>query len=117
MIIDWFDRLKWLAAMAVVVASVWAYYAYEQESELYRAIGLLLALILAGGLAATSKTGSGVIALFGDARQEVRKVVWPTRKETMQTTLVVLVIVAIASALLLLLDAILRWAFSAILGT
>lgn len=71
---------------------------------IHRSIVLVL---VAGVVAAQTAKGKAFIAFAKDARTEVRKVVWPTRQETMQTTLIVIVVTVIMGLLLWGLDAIL----------
>ena len=60
--------------------------------------------------------GKRAAGYVGDARTEVRKVVWPTRKETMQTTMVVMVMVIVVSIILWAFDAFLVWAVRLLTG-
>ena len=112
-----FDVLKLILAIVLVLVAMGGFYYYSQESLLYRVLGLLAAVSVAAGVALTTHSGKKLIAFMGNARTEVRKMVWPTRVETVQTTLVVIFMVAILSVFLLIVDSILGWAVKFFLGT
>jgi preprotein translocase subunit SecE len=101
------DTTKLVMSVALVVIGIWAFYFFAGYSLLLRVIGLL---VLAGGAAAialTTHPGRQLWRFAIDARMEVRKVVWPTRQETMQTTLIVMVMVFLLGLLLWLFDMVL----------
>ncbi|MGD9298148.1 preprotein translocase subunit SecE [Thiohalocapsa sp.] len=101
------DTIKLVAAAGIVIAALWAFYFFADYSLLLRVVALLA---LAGGAAAialTSLPGRQLWRFAVDARMEVRKVVWPTRQETLQTTLIVIVMVLILGILLWLFDMVL----------
>jgi preprotein translocase subunit SecE len=101
------DTTKLVMSVALVVIGIWAFYFFAGYSLLLRVIGLL---VLAGGasaIALTTHPGRQLWRFAIDARMEVRKVVWPTRQETMQTTLIVMVMVFLLGLLLWLFDTVL----------
>jgi len=101
------DTIKLVVSATILVVAIWAFYFFSGYSLLLRVAGLLL---LAGGAAAialTSEPGRQLWRFAIDARMEVRKVVWPTRQETMQTTLIVMVMVLLLGILLWLFDMVL----------
>jgi preprotein translocase subunit SecE len=101
------DTTKLVMSVALVVIGIWAFYFFAGYSLLLRVIGLL---VLAGGAAAialTTHPGRQLWRFAIDARMEVRKVVWPTRQETIQTTLIVMVMVFLLGLLLWLFDMVL----------
>ena len=110
------DTVKWLIAAAVLVASVAAFYYYADQSLLLRVIGLLVAV--AASVAVGMQTDKGRIAweFVRESRTEVRKVVWPTRKETVQTTVIVFVVVTLVALFLWMLDGALAWGTRTLLG-
>ncbi|MCB1864529.1 MAG: preprotein translocase subunit SecE [Chromatiales bacterium] len=110
------DTVKLLLAVLMVVAGIYGFYHYEAESTLLRVLGLLVVAGLAAGIVFTTARGRGLWAFFGETRTEVRKVVWPTRQETVQTTLIVFVMVLIVAIFMWLLDLLLGWAVSSVLG-
>lgn len=102
------DGLKWLIVVALLAAAVVGNYYYgEQVSILYRAIGVVVLVAVAAGVAAVTGKGRQFLTFAKESRTEVRKVVWPTRQEATQTTLIIAVATAIIALLLWGMDAIL----------
>ena len=93
-----------VVAAAIVVAAVAGYYIYEDHSQLLRVLGLLAALAAAGGVFLQTEPGRAFREFARSARNEVRKVVWPTREETTQTTRLVIVTVIMAGLFFWVLD-------------
>jgi len=110
------DSLKFLIAIALLVGGIWQFYYFEEESHLYRVLGLLAIVAVAGGVMYTTRLGYGLWVFARDARTEVRKVIWPTRQETMQTTLMVIVMVILVGIMLWLIDMLLRWGILLLTG-
>jgi preprotein translocase subunit SecE len=104
------DRLILMFAVLPLAGSIGAFYYYGDESLLFRVIGILVAAGISLFIASRTGPGQTALVFVRDARIEVRKVVWPTRKETVQTTLFVLVAVFIMGFCLWLLDMFLAWA-------
>jgi preprotein translocase subunit SecE len=104
------DKLILTLAVIPIAAAIGGFYYYGDESLLLRVIGLLFAAGLSIVIALQSKTGKATADFMKEARNEVRKVVWPTRKETAQTTMFVMVAVVIMGFCLWLLDMFLSWA-------
>src|SRR5690606_17218820 len=94
------DMVKLVLAGALLVAGIFAYY-YFGEWTGWTRLGVMLAA-LAGACAVAAFTGAGraVREYSAESQFELRKVVWPTREETLRTTAVILVVVVILSALL-----------------
>ena len=104
------DNLKLVIAILLLVAGIAQFYYYESESLLYRVLALLGFVFVALGFVYMTRMGYGIWQFARDARTEVRKVVWPTRQETVQTTLLVIVMVILVGLMLWLMDMFLRWA-------
>ena len=104
-----FDTLKLLIAGAILLAGIFGYYYYAEVSVLIRAIGVLLALALGVIVALQSVRGQAFMRFVQSARVELRKVVWPTREETIQTGVTVLVFAMIMGVFFWLLDIFLLW--------
>ena len=103
------DKAKLAVAGVLVVAAVSAFYALGQQ-ELWMRVGvLLLVLALAVVVFFLSETGKELIAVGRDAVREIRKVVWPTRKEAMQMTGYVFAFVVVMALFLWLTDKTLEW--------
>ena len=111
------DNLKWLVAAVVILGTLWGFYAFADESLLLRVISLLVAVGIAGAIALQTEKGRLTWAFARDARTEVRKVVWPSRKETLQTTGLIMVLVALVALFLWLLDTFLGWLTRTLLGS
>ena len=103
------DRIKLIVAALVVVAGVWAFYHFEEQSILLRAGMVIVGVI--GGLVVglTSQPGQVAWEFAKGARLELRKVVWPTRRETAQSTGIVLLMVILIGIYLWAVDSILFW--------
>lgn len=110
------DSLKWVLVIAVVIAGVVGNSHFSAESILYRAIGLLLLAAIAIFIALQTAKGVAVADVVRGALVELRKVVWPSRQETNQTTLIVLAVVFVMGLILWLLDAIFGFVASSIIG-
>jgi preprotein translocase subunit SecE len=111
-----FDLLKWLAVVALVAAGVAGNQVFASEPLLYRVLVLLVLAVLAVLVAFRTVKGSAFLVLAKEARVEIRKVVWPTRQETTQTTLIVVAVVLVMALLLWGLDSLLGWLVSLIVG-
>ena len=111
-----FDLVKWLVVAALVVAAVVGNQYYSAEPILYRVLALLVVAVIAGLLALQTVKGQAFFVLLKEARVEIRKVVWPTRQETTQTTLIVVAVVLVMALLLWGLDSLLGWLVSMIVG-
>jgi preprotein translocase subunit SecE len=111
-----YDLLKWLAVAALVVVGVSGNQFYSAEPILYRVLALLVVASAAGFVALQTAKGQSFFNLVKEARIEIRKVVWPTRQETTQTTLMVVAVVLVMALLLWGLDSLLGWIVSSIVG-
>ena len=98
------DALKLVLAAAVVVGGVVAYYYFENELLPLRVGAVIVGLALGIAIAFQSMQGKELWRFIQGSRAEVRKVVWPTRQETLQTTLTVFVFVLILGVFFWLLD-------------
>lgn len=111
-----FDALKWAVVVLLVAAGVVGNSIYADQSLFYRVVALLVVALVAGFIALQTAKGQSFAALVKDAKAEVRKVVWPTRQETTQTTGIVVVAVLIVGLLLWGLDTLLGWLVSSVIG-
>ncbi|MDK8267284.1 preprotein translocase subunit SecE [Pseudomonas sp. SORGH_AS199] len=111
-----FDALKWLVVVVLVAIGVVANHYFAAQSILYRVVGLLVLAAVAAFIALQTAKGQAFFGLLKDARTEIRKVVWPTRQETTQTTLIVVAVVLVMALLLWGLDSLLGWLVSTIVG-
>ncbi len=111
-----FDLLKWLVVVALVVVGVVGNQYYSAQPILYRVLVLLLLAGVAAFVGLQTGRGKAFFVLAKEARAEIRKVVWPTRQETTQTTLIVVAVVLVMALLLWGLDSLLGWLVSLIVG-
>ena len=110
------DWVKWAVVAAIVAAGVYANSYFATESLLFRTIGMLVLAGIAGWIAAQTVKGQAFVNLVLEAQIEIKKVVWPTRQETTQTTIVVLIVVFAVALILWLLDWGLNGIISLIIG-
>ncbi len=110
------DGLKWLVVVALVALGVVGNSIYSTESLLYRVLAILAIALVAGFVALQTAKGKSFLQLFKEAKNEIRKVVWPTRQETLQTTAIVVVAVLIVGLILWGLDSLLGWIVSGFVG-
>ena len=110
------DILKWAVVVVLVAAGVAGNAYFAEESLLYRVLGLLLLAAVAGFVALQTAKGAAFWKLLKEARTEIRKVVWPTKAETRQTTIIVTIVVLVVGLLLWGLDSLLSWIVSGIIG-
>ncbi len=103
------DTLKWLIAGALTIAGIFGNNYFSAQPMALRLAGWLIlgcAIVL---IVFQTTLGRRIWAFTLDARMELRKVVWPTRQETIQTTLLVMAMVAITALFLWAIDSLLLW--------
>jgi preprotein translocase subunit SecE len=110
------DGLKWLLVIALIAAGVVGNSYFSDMALLYRVLGLVAAAMVALFVAINTSKGNALWTLLKEAQVEVRKVVWPTRAETNQTTLIVVAVVLFMAVVLWMLDTLLGWLASLIIG-
>ena len=103
------DKAKLAAAVALAVGAIVAFYLLSRQGSLVQWAALLVGLAAAVAAFASSETGRQLWAFGRDAWREVKKVVWPTRKEAIQMTAYVFAFVAVMSVFLWLTDKTLEW--------
>ncbi len=111
-----FDTLKWLVVLVLVAAGVYGNSYFAAESLLYRVLALLALAVVAGFIALQTAQGAAFWELTKGSRTEIRKVVWPTRQEATQTTLIVVAFVILVALILWGLDSLLGWLVSLVIG-
>jgi len=110
------DKIKLFLAVLLVAAGISGYYYYADQALLYRVLGLLAVFGVSAFIALQSQPGINTLNFGRSAVIEVRKAVWPTRQETIQTTLMVMVMVIIVGIVLWLFDMSLLWAVKWLTG-
>jgi preprotein translocase subunit SecE len=112
-----FDTVKLIAAILVLAAGVAGFYYFAEQYFLpYRVLALLAATAVAIVIAYHTTAGKALWIYAQDSRAELRKVVWPTRTETLQTTLVVAIVVVVVGLFLWVLDLGFGWAIRELLA-
>ncbi len=110
------DTFKWIVAFVLLAAAVVGNYLYGELSVVIRAAGVVVLIAAALGVAATTTKGKAAITFARESRLEVRKVVWPTRQETVQTTLIVLAVCIVMALVLWGIDGIMVRLISLVTG-
>jgi len=110
------DKIKLLIAVLLIAAGITGFYAYAEEALLYRVLALVAVFIVAFGIALKTQLGLDTWNFGRSAVLEVRKAVWPTRQETVQATLMVMVLVVIVGIILWLFDMLLLSAVQMLTG-
>lgn len=110
------DTLKLGVALLLMCAALGGFYFFSEVSKLMRVLGMLGTLGVATTIALQTDKGRALLAFVADAQIEVRKVVWPSRQETLQTTLVVMIVVLITAVILWGLDLLLGLVMRFLMG-
>ena len=117
------DIVKQVFSVVFVVAGIAAFYYFSADHSyfkeirlLYRVLGLVVVVLAVLGMMLTTGLGRTVWSFVLESKQEVRKVVWPTRDETMRTTLLVFAMVFIVGLILWLLDMFPFWGVRVLTG-
>lgn len=105
------DKAKLAGAMGLALAALAAYFLLSKQGPLVQWLVFLLGLVAAVAMFLMSESGRQLVAFSRDALREVRKVVWPTRKEATQITVYVFGFVLIMALFLWLTDKTLEWLF------
>lgn len=107
---------KWIVVAAIFIAGIMANLHYGQVDVAYRAAIGIVVLAVALGVAYTTAQGQTAWAFIKSSRTELRKVVWPTRQETVQTALIVFAMVAVTAVILWGIDSLFMWLIGMITG-
>ena len=111
------DKIKLAVAAALVIAGIAGYYLLAGNSIILRFLAVLAGIVAGIAVAWTSALGQEFLVFAREALVEVKKVVWPTRKETMQTTAAVFAFVVVMAVFLWISDKTLEWVlYDLILG-
>lgn len=110
------DGARWAVIVVLIALAVIGNSYFSDQALLYRVLGVVVLGVAAAAIALTTTKGRELTELARSARKEIQRVVWPTRQETIQTTAIVLVAVLVVGLMLWLIDTILGWAMSGIIG-
>jgi len=103
------DIAKFAIAAALVAAGIAGYYWLGDSALVLRILAVLAGIAAGAALAAFTASGREFIVFAREAVAEVKKVVWPTRKETVQTTAAVFAFVVVMAVFLWISDKTLEW--------
>ncbi|OUD11995.1 preprotein translocase subunit SecE [Thioflexithrix psekupsensis] len=110
------DIPKWIAVAALIAVGVVSFYYFAEHSLLLRVVFLLSVIGVSVFIALKTEKGRNVRDFLHETHLEVRKVVWPSRQETLQTTGIVLLMVFVVAIFVWLLDSLLLWLVRLITG-
>jgi preprotein translocase subunit SecE len=110
------DSLKWLLVALLVAGGIFGNFYFGAQPILYRAVALVVIAAIAGYMALNTTKGAVFLSLLKGAKVEARRVVWPTKQECNQTSLVVVAFILIMALILWLLDSLLGWLTSLVIG-
>ena len=112
------DYLLWSIGLLLLAGGVYGFYHFSGDIIApIRAASLLVVIIAAAFVIARTVRGGEFFSFLREADIERRKVVWPTRSETLQTTLVVIVLTIVVAILLFLMDTVFGWIVRRLIGT
>ena len=103
-------------SIGVLITGMILFYYYSDVRLFYRVVGMISVVILSTFIAYQSDFGKLVYSYVTDSRVELKKVTWPTKQETTQTTLGVIFVVIVVGILLWLFDMLLGWAIGTLYG-
>lgn len=110
------DKIKWVIVAGIVAIGVYGNHHFGDESLLYRTLALVALALVAGFIALQTTRGRALAQVMKEAKVEIRKVVWPTRPELLQTTALVLAFVLLVALILWGMDSLVAWIVSSVIG-
>lgn len=110
------DKIKLVLSVLLVAAGIAGFYLLADEALVLRILAVIAGVVAAAVLFKTTPVGQQFFGFAGDSITEAKRVVWPTRKETIQTTLIVFVLVVIVAAFLAVVDMGFSYMIKSLLG-
>ncbi len=110
------DKIKIVIAVALLVAGIATFYYWSEGLTIFRVLAVMIGAVAGAVVFWTSEPGKQFFAFAQESVDETKRVVWPNRKETLQTTGVVFAFVVIMAIFLGVLDSGLAWLFKVFLG-
>ena len=110
------NYIRWFLGIAIIGLAVYGNAYFSQEALLYRVLGVIVVSALGLFVLSTTVEGRESLKIVLESRTEIRRVVWPTRTETTQTVLIVVVAIFVCALLLWGLDSLFGWAMAELLG-
>ncbi len=108
------DRVKLIIAALLITGGFVSFYYFQDMALLYRVLILLAAIGAAIVVSVKTVLGMQLVGFARGASLEMRKSVWPSRRETTQTTMIVLVMVSVVGLMIFIIDSVLRWVIKAL---
>jgi preprotein translocase subunit SecE len=110
------DKIKLAVAALLVVAGIAGYYYLSAQPDVVRLLAILAGVAAGGFVAWLSQPGKDFFVFAKESWTEATKVVWPTQKETIQTTSVVFVLVTVMAIFMFIVDGSLTWLVTRLMG-
>ena len=110
------NYIRWFLGIAIIGLAVYGNAYFAQEALLYRVLGVIVVSAIGLFVLSTTVEGRESLKIVLESRTEIRRVVWPTRTETTQTVLIVVVAIFVCALLLWGLDSLFGWAMAELLG-
>lgn len=111
-----FDSVKLIIAVTILVSTLVAYYVFTDVHAVVRVLGVIAGVALSGYIFYLTEKGRAWFSYLSHAKKEVEQVVWPTKQETTQMTLMVFVVVILMGIFLWLVDMFFLWAVQLLTG-
>lgn len=110
------DTVKMVLSLAVLIGAIVAYYVFDDMHPVVRVLGVVAGAAVSMFILYQTSVGKSWFQYLSLAKREVRQVVWPTRPETVQMTLIVFVVVILVGIFLWLVDMFFLWAVKLLTG-
>ncbi|QJR16358.1 preprotein translocase subunit SecE [Usitatibacter palustris] len=110
------ERIKWAVAALIAAGGLWGFYAIGDKPLVVRLGVLLGAFAVAAAVMWFTQAGRDFVVFARESWEEAKRVVWPSRKETLQTTGVVFVFVFVMAVFMWAVDSGLLWVTQKLLG-
>ena len=108
--------IRLFLGISIIGLAVYGNSYFAQEALLYRVLGVIVISAIGLFVLSTTIEGKESLKIILESRTEIRRVVWPTRTETTQTVLIVVVAIIVCALLLWGLDSLFGWATAKLLG-
>ncbi|MDM8564457.1 preprotein translocase subunit SecE [Candidatus Halobeggiatoa sp. HSG11] len=110
------DLIKWILVAILVAAGIFGFHYFSEYSLLLRVVSILILVGIAFFVASTTIKGRSTVDFIRQSHMEVRRVVWPTRQETVQMTGIVILMVIMVALIIWSLDSLLLWSVRVFTG-
>ena len=110
------NYIRWFLGLLFTAIAIYGNSYFALEPLLYRVLGVVFLIFLSLGVLITTNEGKEALKIILDSRREIKRVVWPTRIETTQTTIIVLIALTVTGLLLWGMDSFFGWVTANVLG-